>query len=271
MNDQTESTSTEQQWAQTVARSAASLAYPPTPDLAARWQADSLRWESSSPHLRRVRLGWAIAMLLLALLVVSPPVRAGLLRLIQIGSVNIQLRDPDTIPAREVVQLPAATGMDEYLATFTDEVALASAAEQVGFLLRVPALLPLPHQVYEDRTNKVVTMVWKSTGDTEESVPAHGAILQQLGEGAVLWKMAPPTIEATLVHGTRALWTGGPYWVIQPDGVVIERHMVDTHALIWQEGNVTYRLESALSMQDAVRIAESLVPVSQSTGQEDTQ
>jgi hypothetical protein len=37
--------------------------------------------------------------------------------------------------------------------------------------------------------------------------------------------------------------------------------MIAGHVLIWAEGDVTYRLETSLSMEEAVRVAESLEPV----------
>ena len=34
--------------------------------------------------------------------------------------------------------------------------------------------------------------------------------------------------------------------------------LVEGHALVWEEGDITYRLETSLSLDEAVKIAESL-------------
>ena len=50
----------------------------------------------------------------------------------------------------------------------------------------------------------------------------------------------------------------GPYIVETKSGEYVQRRLVTGHALIWTEGNVTYRLETSLSLPEAVRVAESL-------------
>jgi hypothetical protein len=69
------------------------------------------------------------------------------------------------------------------------------------------------------------------------------------------------TVTETTVHGQRALWTQGPYivQVIENDQVIYAtRVLVNGHALIWTEGSITYRLETSASLDEAVKIAESL-------------
>ena len=41
----------------------------------------------------------------------------------------------------------------------------------------------------------------------------------------------------------------------------VERRLVEGHVLIWTENNVTYRLETGLPVEQAIKIAESLKPV----------
>ncbi len=65
----------------------------------------------------------------------------------------------------------------------------------------------------------------------------------------------------TSVKGQPALWTQGPYLLqFERDGQVIvdTRRLVTGHVLIWVEKGITYRLETDLSLEEAVRIAESL-------------
>ena len=37
--------------------------------------------------------------------------------------------------------------------------------------------------------------------------------------------------------------------------------LIDGHVLIWTEGNITYRLETSLSLDEALKVAESLQPI----------
>jgi hypothetical protein len=38
--------------------------------------------------------------------------------------------------------------------------------------------------------------------------------------------------------------------------------LIEGHVLIWENGNITYRLETALDLKEAVKVAESLKPLS---------
>jgi hypothetical protein len=37
--------------------------------------------------------------------------------------------------------------------------------------------------------------------------------------------------------------------------------MIEGHVLIWTEGEVTYRLETKLTLDEAIKVAESLEPI----------
>ena len=64
------------------------------------------------------------------------------------------------------------------------------------------------------------------------------------------------------VNGNRGYWISGPphfFAYVDPNGRVVEdsrRVVGDT--LIWADGDVTYRLESRVGMEEAIRLAESL-------------
>jgi hypothetical protein len=73
--------------------------------------------------------------------------------------------------------------------------------------------------------------------------------------------MDPARIDETTVHGQRAIWAVGPYPIIYSDGNIDFVRMVSGHVLIWTDGEFTYRLETELDIEEAVRIAESLEPV----------
>ena len=48
------------------------------------------------------------------------------------------------------------------------------------------------------------------------------------------------------------------YYVDPTNQVVDDTHRTVGDTLIWNDGEVTYRIESQLDMDDAIRIAESL-------------
>ena len=60
------------------------------------------------------------------------------------------------------------------------------------------------------------------------------------------------------VGGRPALWTEGPYILQLQNGDLDFRRLIEGHVLIWVEGGVTYRLETGLPLEEAVKIAESL-------------
>ena len=74
-------------------------------------------------------------------------------------------------------------------------------------------------------------------------------------------KFSPHAVEETSVNGNHAVWAVGPYPILLKNGDMKISRMVTGHVLIWEEGGVTYRLETDSSMEEAVRIAELLEPV----------
>jgi hypothetical protein len=69
-------------------------------------------------------------------------------------------------------------------------------------------------------------------------------------------------ITPVTVNDGRGFWISGPqhfFYYVDPSGAIVEdtrRSVGDT--LIWTDGDVTYRLESRLGMEEAIQLAESL-------------
>ena len=74
-------------------------------------------------------------------------------------------------------------------------------------------------------------------------------------------KMDPALVQETTVKGQRAIWAVGPYPIRFSNGDLDFVRLIDGHVLIWEEGNLTYRLETELGLEEAIRIAESLEPI----------
>jgi hypothetical protein len=65
-------------------------------------------------------------------------------------------------------------------------------------------------------------------------------------------------IEATRVNGREALWLVGAHSLLLRNGETAYRTLVTGNVLLWTEGGFTYRLETDRTLEEAVRIAESL-------------
>jgi hypothetical protein len=78
--------------------------------------------------------------------------------------------------------------------------------------------------------------------------------------GFAVDKVNPETVEETQVNGLPAFWTTGPYVVRLHGDELDVRRLIEGHVLIWEEDGVTYRVETDLPLEEAVKIAESLEP-----------
>jgi hypothetical protein len=216
---------------------------------------------------------WTAAALiaLVVVLLTVPPVRAGVFAFLQIGAVRIFLAElPTAEPPLITTSAPAVVESLQPsptpLASVLDlagETTLEAARRKVGFSIRLPSYpadLGPPQRVFaQDLGGPAVVLVWLDSGQ-----PGRVRLsLHQLGSGIDFNKIRPVMVQETTVHGQPALWTTGPYSLeIQPstpeDHYYADRRLVKGHVLVWAEGEVTYRLETDLTLEDAVHIAESL-------------
>jgi hypothetical protein len=74
-------------------------------------------------------------------------------------------------------------------------------------------------------------------------------------------KVNPTLIQETTVNGQPAIWAIGPYPLRFSNGNLDFVRLIDGHVLIWAEGDVTYRLETDLSLEEAIKVAQSLEPI----------
>jgi hypothetical protein len=138
---------------------------------------------------------------------------------------------------------------------------LADAREETGFPVRLPAYPPdlgPPDRVFlQNPGGPMLVLVWLEPGQPDQVRLS----LHQFGPGTFAQKFEPELVEETTVNGQRALWTEGPYLlqILRNGRVDLDlTRLVSGHVLIWVEGDITYRLETDLPLEEAVRIAESL-------------
>jgi hypothetical protein len=235
-----------------IARIAGEFRYPPAPDLR-RIILDRLNRPTSGSRIRLMRGATVVGVLLaIALLVAAvPSARATLVELLELGAVRIRL-----VPSRPTLSPPDDVA-PRWPPDFAGETTLSEASDRFPYPLRLPAPstgLGPPDRVYaQDNPAESVILVW-----LDQDHPGPKLALFELAPSVIYQKSAPTTIERTQVGGLPALWTSGPYLVEVQGGDLARRRLIDGHVLIWTEGEVTYRLETAGTLQAAVVIADAL-------------
>jgi len=254
-----------------VARLARQMAYPPTPDFAARLPVRRV----PAPALRR----WAVAalgvILTVGALMAVPPVRAAVLEIIRIGAVRILVGEPTpTLPPSLPLKGAAPTPTEspriiptDQLAVFSrlyGETTLDNARRDFGYPIKLPAYpsdLGEPDHVYQQDVvgGPMIVLVWVDPDDAGRVRLS----LHLLSDDAIVYKGEPKVIEETTVNGEQAFWLEGPYPILVtgPGGRdLIFARLMDGHALVWFDPStrLTYRLETDLSLEEAIRIAESI-------------
>jgi hypothetical protein len=264
---------------------AGSFPYPPTPEVA-----DMVRRRMSPPRSRsrRVRLAWtALALLLLAVSLLGiPGVRAAVLEFFQAGAIRILPVQATPSPTGTAIPIeggalsPAQTERAAPLSlTLTPNLSLLdlagattweSAQESASFSLRLPAYPPdlgPPDEVYQQRLpdpgmedQQVFILVWR---DPQRPEGVRLALYQIAASYYGLKSAFMSAIDQTEVGGEPAYWISEPHRIRLSSGEVRAWLFVPGDVLVWARGGITYRLEGAASMAEAVRIAESLQPVSE--------
>jgi hypothetical protein len=203
---------------------------------------------------RAIAAAILLVIALLGALLAVPQTRAAIAALLHIGSVTIVPTAP-TSGANEPTPLPSILDL-------AGRTTLDDAQHRMPFHIRLPAYpadLGAPQYVFaQDMDGKAVVLVW-----VDPQHPDHVRMaLNELSSDAYVYKLAPQLVQETQVHGRRALWTTGPYLLqigsVSDQRNALRRLVTASHTLIWTEGDVTYRLECDVSLEEAVRIAESL-------------
>lgn len=239
------------------------LAYPSTPDIAGTVQ-QRLAGQPAHRPRRSQQLAWTVAIMVIvigAVLLAVPSVRAAALEVLRLGAVRIFLIEP-TPTARpsqpaNTPGMPAPTPISSVL-DLAGETTLAEAQRQVDFPIRLPTEpegLGPPDKVFlQNLGGPFIVLIWLEPNQPDQVQLS----LHQLGPNTFAEKGAPELIQETIVKGQRALWVTGPHFFELRNGTHDIRRLVEGHVLIWTEDEITYRLETGLPLKQAVRLAESL-------------
>lgn len=210
---------------------ASRVIYPPTPEI-------TIIPARSRSTMRRLAPAALILLLLLFGLMVVEPVRAAIVDILRIGGIEIRVGETDLSQATPTFVLVGETTLEE-----------AQAA--VSFTLKYPESLGLPDVVYEQ--DQLVVMRWH-----EPDVALYQFNQQGFFKGT-------PVLERVWVDGTiYAAWIETPHLLWFDSGDEQEQqqvYLVEGNVLIWEEPSKTYRLETRLSKEGTIALAESLVEV----------
>jgi hypothetical protein len=200
-----------------------------------------------------------VIVLLAGGLLAVPGVRAAVIEFIRVGAIQIFSPEPTPLPTES----PAAVALSDSLFDPAKAVDLATARAAVNFPLKLPAYPPdlgepdavFIHDVVWPPT---VVMVWREPGGP--AAPAQMS-LYLIGVEQYAQKGAN-IVEETTVSGQQAFWLKGPHYFRLENGEVQPWLFVDGNVLAWWSAEgVTYRLESHLTLAEALRVAESLQPL----------
>jgi hypothetical protein len=250
----------ERELEQTLRAIGSRLEYPPTRDLARavrhRLQEDPaprrLFPATLTPSRRRLATAAVAMMLVIAgTLGISSPIRTAVADWLGLEGIMIIRKDS---PPKEKPPIGTALDLGEK-STLRDARARAGAN---GILLPE---LGEPDAVYvKPAYGNEITLVYRARpglppiGDTE-----IGLLLNELpgNNGMYLTKSLPPgtDLEEVEVNGERGYWISGKPHLLSPIG---GKKRLAGNTLLWEQGDLTLRLESSLSRKEALEIAHSV-------------
>lgn len=265
---------------------AATFDYPQTPDLAAAVSKRLLASSRPGTGRRRIARGALVALLLLAALLVVPEVRGAAIRLLQIGAVRVRLVPAPSAPPTAVPQAtrsasppplpgqspPPAAGQPRpptpspgLALALRGPTTLAEAAGRVAFPIHLPAYpeaLGGPDLVYlQDLDGDALILIWLDPAAPERPLLSLHILTSAVFVQKTVLGDETERLAETRVRGSPALWVRGPHLLQvgrQGRGELEQVRIVDGNTLIWTDAELTYRLETRLPLEEALRIAESL-------------
>jgi hypothetical protein len=218
----------------------------------------------SGPPLVRRSVLIAMALLLLTV-AVAAAIGFG------VPGIRILLGPPPSSPATAETPTPTpSAGLPTFLSIFLGErVELEAVEDLVGFSPRVPAssAVQAPARAYVDDGR--LSLVWEASPALPETESRGIGLLITEFRGSVdpgwyekVVHTGSTTLEEVEVDGHDGYWVSGdPHGLVyrEPDGTFVEEtRRIVGDVLIWNDGEVTFRIETSLGRDAAIEIAESL-------------
>jgi hypothetical protein len=256
-------------WEEQLRETARAFAYPPTPDLAPALRRRLAASGRPVPTRRLPRWGWVVLiLLLLSGLLAVPQVRARLQEWLRIGTVQISVitstpaASPQADSAAPSSQAPLTATPARPLALLNAgaETTLEAARRSLPFAIPLPAGPPgPPDRVFlPEPSGHAVVLVWLDPRQTDQiSLSLH--ILD-----SEIWaqKMLHSQPGSIPVNGAAGVWIADEHEIFLFDpssgAQYTTPRLVTGNTLLWAADGLTYRLETSLGRDEAVRLAESL-------------
>jgi hypothetical protein len=197
--------------------------------------------------------------LLTGLAVLSPAVRAAFLRIFALPGIRIEV-------VEEAPPAPVRT-LGEGL-SLGERVSLDEAEGTVGFLVRLPADLGVPDQVFVERflPGGRVWLVYRAGPGLPKAAETGVGLLVAEFRGSLdeplLKKVTDEggTVTPVRVDGNEGFFVPGAHtvYVLDENGNPVgDEPRLAGNVLVWEVDGVTYRIESALGLTDSLGLAES--------------
>jgi hypothetical protein len=241
------------------------VAFPERSDLAARVSAELKG--SPAPHRRVLeplyRPGFAFGVALVLALAVgiltfSPSAREAVADFLGIRGISITGEEPPEVPRGEELDVAG------------EQVTLDEARRRAGFGIAVPRRLGGPDEVYfaTNLPDGVVTLLYGPGDDLpERRSTGVGALITQFRADVdveLIEKVQRQgtELEPVTVNGGEGYWLSGrahAIGYIGPDGEFLQETLrLAGNTLIWQQGDLSLRLEADLPLEEALAIASSM-------------
>jgi len=242
----------------------ATFPYPATPDIAIHERQRLEHKRISKTPLRRLAVGLVVLFLALATALLVSPARAQILDWLRIGSVKIFFSEPtSTATASVSTGTLAAIVTPTFLESILDlagETTLQGAREQADFTIALPSyptdLNDPDHVFIQQFSGPIVTLVWM---DSTQPDKVRLTLSESQSEKAVFEKINPASLQETRVNEDPAVWVDSDYLLITRNGDATFTRLIDQgQTLIWTNSEITYRLETEVDLETAIRIAESI-------------
>ena len=234
---------------QKLRTAAQNMTYPTTPAIHIRFK------QNRQPRFVQ-KYAWQLILLIVVLLVslmIWTPVRAAISEWFGLNSLQIVPADQAPTPNRTLIEAM----------TLSQQTTLDGAQEQVSFILRFPADLGSPDEVYlhEGAPGTGVIMIWR---DNDHQIDYA---LYQFEGAQGIYKGADIIATTRLDEAaSMALWLEQPhvFWFQDRLGnneVHQEAYLIEHPVLIWEYRGILFRFESTLSMEEAIAIANTMTDI----------
>lgn len=226
------------------------MEYPPTPIIPIPAKSTSTFWLRSYTWQTAL-----ISLVLLGSLFIFEPVRATVSEWLGIDGL-LQIVPADQTPPADVALIEAMT--------LSEKTTLADTQSQVAFTLRYPTEIDLPDEVYlvDKQLISGVIMVWRDADSQEINYAFY-----QLTGSQGFYK-GQDFIQTTRVDESPnvAFWLEQPhtFWIEQiPEPEPYKAYLIEEPVLIWEYRGILHRLESNLTLAEALIIANSMTDIEQ--------